>query len=382
MARDVELGRRAGNAGARGRSRHAARRPRRRVRPARPSGYRLSEAQAQAILDMRLHRLTGLEQDKIVAEYQELLAQIRDLSDILARPERLLAGDSRRARRDPRRSTATSAAPKSSQDHSDLTIEDLIEPQDVVVTLSHGGYAKAQPVTEYQAQRRGGRGKAATAVKDEDFVDKLFVAQHARHAAVLLQPRQALLAQGLSAAAGGPRLARQADGEPAAAAGGRAHHCGAADPASSKRTSSCSWPRRRARSRRRRSSAFSRPRAGRHHRHRAGAERPAGRRRTSPTAPRRSSCARAAARRSASTKTKCGRWVARPPACAASGCRSAQEVISLIIVDEQGMVLTARRTATASSRRSRISRSTAAAARASSRCRPPSATARWSARCR
>jgi DNA gyrase subunit A len=137
--------------------------------------YRLTEVQAQAILDMRLHRLTGLEQDKIVAEYQELLAQIVDLTDILARPERLSQvireelvaireqyGDARRT--------------EINRDHLDLSTEDLIEPQDVVVTLSHAGYAKSQPVTEYQVQRRGGRGKAATSVKDEDFVEKLFVA--------------------------------------------------------------------------------------------------------------------------------------------------------------------------------------------------------------
>ena len=137
--------------------------------------YRLSEAQAQAILDLRLHRLTGLEQDKILAEYGELLDLIRDLSDILARPERLLEvirqellaireqyGDARRTRID--------------ADESDLTIEDLITPEDMVVTLSHGGYAKAQAVSEYRAQGRGGRGRSATAMKDEDFVDKLFVA--------------------------------------------------------------------------------------------------------------------------------------------------------------------------------------------------------------
>ena len=137
--------------------------------------YRLSETQAQAILDLRLHRLTGLEQDKILAEYAELLETIRDLSDILARPERLLQvirdeliaireqyGDERRTRIE--------------RDESDLTIEDLITPQDVVVTLSHGGYAKSQPVSEYRAQGRGGRGRSATAMKDEDFVEKLFVA--------------------------------------------------------------------------------------------------------------------------------------------------------------------------------------------------------------
>jgi DNA gyrase subunit A len=137
--------------------------------------YKLSETQAQAILDMRLHRLTGLEQDKIVAEYQELLALIVDLTDILSRPERLSQvvreeliaireqyGDARKT--------------EINRDHLDLSTEDLIEPQDVVVTLSHAGYAKSQPITEYQVQRRGGRGKAATSVKDEDFIEKLFVA--------------------------------------------------------------------------------------------------------------------------------------------------------------------------------------------------------------
>src|SRR5580700_4993589 len=138
-------------------------------------GYRLSEVQAQAILDMRLHRLTGLEQDKIIAEYRELLDGIRDLSDILARPERLSQVvraellEVREAYGDARRTEIN-------RDHLDLTTEDLIEPQDVVVTLSHAGYAKSQPLTEYQTQRRGGRGKTATAVKDEDFVEKLFVA--------------------------------------------------------------------------------------------------------------------------------------------------------------------------------------------------------------
>ena len=138
-------------------------------------GYRLSEAQAQAILDMRLHRLTGLEQDKIIEEFKELLVRIADLTDILARPERLTQvirdelTEVREAYGDKRRTEIN-------RDHLDLSTEDLIEPQDVVVTLSHAGYAKSQPVTEYQTQRRGGRGKAATAVKDEDFVEKLFVA--------------------------------------------------------------------------------------------------------------------------------------------------------------------------------------------------------------
>ncbi len=137
--------------------------------------YRLTETQAQAILDMRLNRLTGLEQDKIVAEYRELLAQIVDLSDILARPERLLSVI-RQELESVRENFADARRTEIVSNHEDLTIEDLISPQDVVVTLSHSGYAKAQPVSDYQAQRRGGRGKAATTVKDEDFIDKLFVA--------------------------------------------------------------------------------------------------------------------------------------------------------------------------------------------------------------
>ncbi|HEY3659092.1 MAG TPA: DNA gyrase subunit A [Steroidobacteraceae bacterium] len=138
-------------------------------------GYRLTETQAQAILEMRLNRLTGLEQDKIVAEFQELLVQIRDLSEILADPERLL--DVIRKELEYIRETfADKRRTEIITNHEDLSIEDLITPEDVVVTLSHGGYAKAQPVSDYQAQRRGGRGKAATSVKDEDFVDKLFVA--------------------------------------------------------------------------------------------------------------------------------------------------------------------------------------------------------------
>jgi len=138
-------------------------------------GYRLTEHQAQAILEMRLNRLTGLEQEKIVTEFQELLVQIRDLNDILARPERLMAVI--RAELEMiRENFADKRRTEIITNHEDLTIEDLITPEDVVVTLSHGGYAKAQPVSAYQAQRRGGRGKAATTVKDEDFIDKLFVA--------------------------------------------------------------------------------------------------------------------------------------------------------------------------------------------------------------
>jgi DNA gyrase subunit A len=137
--------------------------------------YRLSETQAQAILDLRLNRLTGLEQDKIVSEFGELLTLIRQLGDILGRPQRLLEvirtelEEVKQAYADPRRTEICA-------DQEDVTIEDLIERQDVVVTLSHAGYAKSQPVTTYEAQRRGGKGKMATSVKDEDFIDMLFVA--------------------------------------------------------------------------------------------------------------------------------------------------------------------------------------------------------------
>ncbi|MDH5214720.1 MAG: DNA gyrase subunit A [Gammaproteobacteria bacterium] len=137
--------------------------------------YRLSETQAQAILDLRLHRLTGLEQEKIINEYREILEKIKEYSDILADPDKLLAvirkelGEVRDSYGDARRTEIV-------QDHSDLQVEDLIPDEEVVVTLSHGGYAKAQPVDAYQAQRRGGRGRSAAKVKDEDFIDKLFVA--------------------------------------------------------------------------------------------------------------------------------------------------------------------------------------------------------------
>jgi len=137
--------------------------------------YRLSETQAQAILDLRLHRLTGLEQEKIINEYKELLENIKELSDILADPDKLLAVI-RRELAEIRDNYGDARRTEIVQDHSDLQIEDLISDEEVVVTLSHGGYAKAQPVDDYQAQRRGGRGRSAAKVKDEDFIDKLFVA--------------------------------------------------------------------------------------------------------------------------------------------------------------------------------------------------------------
>ncbi len=138
-------------------------------------GYRLSEVQAQAILDLRLHRLTGLEQDKIISEYSEIIEKIKDLLDILSSADRLMSvireelcsirdqfGDERRT--------------EIIQNRLDLSLEDLITEEDVVVTLSHAGYAKAQPLDLYQAQQRGGKGKSATKTKEEDFIDQLFVA--------------------------------------------------------------------------------------------------------------------------------------------------------------------------------------------------------------
>jgi DNA gyrase subunit A len=148
----------------------------------RDGNYYLSPAQAQAILELRLHRLTGLEHEKLLNEYQEKLREIADYLDILADPERLKLvireeleevvaefGDERR--------TEITAS------QHDLTVEDLITEEDRVVTISHGGYAKTQPLTDYQAQRRGGMGKSATAVKDEDFVEHLLIAS--THATIL-----------------------------------------------------------------------------------------------------------------------------------------------------------------------------------------------------
>ena len=138
-------------------------------------GYRLSEAQAQAILELRLQRLTGLEQEKIVDEYRDVIETISDLLDILARPERVttIIGEELAAIReqygDERRSEIVF-------DTADINIEDLIAPEDMVVTLSQTGYFKRQPLTDYRSQRRGGRGKQATAMKDDDFIDRLFVA--------------------------------------------------------------------------------------------------------------------------------------------------------------------------------------------------------------
>lgn len=138
-------------------------------------GYRLSDAQAQAILDLRLQRLTGLEQEKIVSEYKEILEKIRDLLNILADPERITAiiVEELTAIKgqfgDPRRSEVVI-------DAQDLSTEDLITPADMVVTLSHAGYIKSQLLDDYQAQKRGGRGKQAITTREDDFIDNLFIA--------------------------------------------------------------------------------------------------------------------------------------------------------------------------------------------------------------
>jgi len=141
--------------------------------------YRLSDTQAQEILQMRLQRLTGLEQDKIVGEYKEVMAVIDDLLDILARPERVsvIIGDELTAIKTEFGLTKLGAR-RSLVEHSsfDLSTEDLITPTDMVVTLSHSGYIKSQPLSEYRSQKRGGRGKQATATKDDDWVDQLFIA--------------------------------------------------------------------------------------------------------------------------------------------------------------------------------------------------------------
>ena len=145
-----------------------------------PDGlYKLSDDQAQEILQMRLQRLTGLEQDKIVNEYKDVMAEIADLLDILSKPERvtviitdeltLARNEYGEGNKDVRRSEITHNA-------TDLGTEDLITPQDMVVTLSHTGYMKSQPLSEYRAQKRGGRGKQATATKDDDWIEQLFVA--------------------------------------------------------------------------------------------------------------------------------------------------------------------------------------------------------------
>jgi DNA gyrase subunit A len=141
--------------------------------------YRLSDEQAQEILQMRLQRLTGLEQDKIIAEYKEVMAEIADLLDILARPERVTAiigGELATLRQEFGQTKVGARRSVIERNALELGTEDLITPTDMVVTLSHTGYIKSQPLAEYRAQKRGGRGKQATQTKDDDWIDQLFMA--------------------------------------------------------------------------------------------------------------------------------------------------------------------------------------------------------------
>jgi len=145
-----------------------------------PSGYRLSDEQAQAILELRLQRLTGLEQDKIRDEYREVMTTIADLLDMLEKPARIAAVIGEELKHikeefgDRRRSEIVTVA-------EDISLEDLIAPQDMVVTFSHGGYVKSQPLADYRAQRRGGRGRTAATTKDDDFIERMFVAHSHDH---------------------------------------------------------------------------------------------------------------------------------------------------------------------------------------------------------
>jgi DNA gyrase subunit A len=141
--------------------------------------YRLSETQAQEILQMRLQRLTGLEQDKIVAEYKEVMAEIDDLLDILAKPGRvstIIAEELTSLKQEFGQTKLGARRSVVEHNAQDLATEDLITPTDMVVTLSHSGYIKSQPLGEYRAQKRGGRGKQATATKEDDWIDQLFIA--------------------------------------------------------------------------------------------------------------------------------------------------------------------------------------------------------------
>ncbi|GAC1525784.1 MAG: DNA gyrase subunit A [Ramlibacter sp.] len=141
--------------------------------------YRLSETQAQEILQMRLQRLTGLEQDKIVAEYKDVMAEIDDLLDILARPSRvstIISEELTSVRHEFGQTKLGERRSVVEHNAQDLATEDLITPTDMVVTLSHTGYIKSQPLSEYRAQKRGGRGKQATQTKEDDWIDQLFIA--------------------------------------------------------------------------------------------------------------------------------------------------------------------------------------------------------------
>ena len=248
MAQRVALAGRRGDAAARGGRRGAARRPAARVRlAAERHGYRLSDAQAQAILELRLQRLTGLEQDKITGEYHEVM-------DADRRPPR--HPRQARARDDDHRATSSTAIRDQFGDERrseivaqgvDLSIEDLIAPQDMVVTLSHGGYMKAQPVDEYRAQKRGGRGKQATATKEDDFVDRMFIANTHDYILCFSNRGRVYWLKVYNVPQGIAHVARQADRQPRAAGREREDHRDPAGQGVHRRRSSCSWPPRWAR---------------------------------------------------------------------------------------------------------------------------------------
>ncbi len=278
-------------------------------------GYRLSDAQAQAILELRLQRLTGLEQDKITGEYREVMELIVDLLDILAKPARVtkIIGDELAAIRDQfgdkRRSEIVAQG-------VDLSLEDLIAPADMVVTLSHGGYMKSQPVAEYRAQRRGGRGKQATATKEDDFIDRMFIAN--THDYILCFSNRGRVywlkvynvPQGSRASRGKPivNLVPLVDNEKITAILPVKEFTDdqfvfmATAMGTVKKTPL---------------SEFSRPRPSGHHRGRLDRRRFADRRRAHRRHARRDAVQLRAARRCASTRTTSGRWAATRTACAA-----------------------------------------------------------------
>ena len=190
-----------------------------------PTGCTVSPTSRRSeILQMRLQRLTGLEQDKIVGEYREVMAQIADLLDILATPSRVttIIADELAALKQEFGQTKLGAR-RSHIEHNalDLGTEDLITPTDIVVTLSHTGYIKSQPLSEYRAQRRGGRGKQATQNKEDDWVEQLFIANTHDYILCFTTARPRLLAEGVGSAAGLAHLARPADRQHVPAAAGR-----------------------------------------------------------------------------------------------------------------------------------------------------------------
>jgi DNA gyrase subunit A len=368
-------------------------------------GYQLSDIQATQILEMRLSRLTGLEQEKLSDEYRELLATIAGLIEILENPDVLLKlirdefvalkeqyGDERR--------TLIQAS------QEDLDILDLIEPEDVVVTLSHAGYAKRQPVSLYRAQRRGGKGRSATNMKEEDFVERLWIANTHDTLLVFTSAGRVYWLKVFKLPDAGPNtrgkpivnLLPLLEGE----------KCRRSCPcASTRRIASCSSPRATARSRRRRSPS-SRSSCRRARSRSASTKAMRSSTSNSPTARATSCCSPRTVAPCASPKTKCARWAAPRAACAASASptmRRSCPCSSSSTRPSRKATMTTRTTwrkakqspttrtrtkfacllppnaATASARRCRSIRARVAASAASSASSVPSATAASSAPC-